>query len=139
MNMDMLRALTLEMYFDFLGVHLNGPKAQGEKLLISFTFLQTDPSEPSQFVFRLENSVLTYTIGRTDETAKLHITLTRPVFLAIFFGNIKLQELIDNKQVQAAGDIDQVNTLLSLFDEFSTGFPIVTPFGPHQNGAAPHL
>ncbi|KAH8556091.1 beta-lactamase-like protein [Umbelopsis sp. PMI_123] len=139
MNMDMLRALTLEMCFDFLGVHLNGPNAQGKKLLMNFTFLQTDPSEPSQFVLRLENSVLTYTIGRTDQAAKVHLTLTRPVFLATFFGNIKLQELIDNKQVQISGDIGQVNTLISLFDEFSTAFPIVTPFGPHQNGTVPHL
>lgn len=137
-DMDMLRAMTVEMCLDYLGVRLNGPKAEGKKALINMKFRQPRPSEPSEFVLRLENCVLTYNAGRTDHAAQATFTLTQPVFLALCFGNAQVQQLIDSKQLEVTGDASQLESLLSLLDNFVPNFPIVTP---HQSQQArePHL
>lgn len=135
---DMLRAMTLEMCFDYLGVRLNGPKADGKQLLFNFKFVQGRASEPSDFVLRLENSVLTYRSDRMVPDAQATLTMNRPVFLAIGFGKANLQQLVAAKQLQVDGDLSKVELLLSLLDSFTQTFPIVTPHSVQNNGE-PHL
>ncbi|KAI9278174.1 beta-lactamase-like protein [Umbelopsis sp. AD052] len=126
-DFDMLRAMTLEMCFDYLGVRLNGPKAQGKQITINITLRDSPSSEPIQYVVRLENCVITYSAGRIDENAKTHITMSRPVFLGMCYTKSTTKELLASKQVEIAGDASQLDLLLSLLDEFDLSFPVVTP------------
>ena len=64
---DMVAAMSLDLFFDYLGVRLNGPKANGKRFVINFDF----PDVQEQFVVRLENSVLTHTSGQQDDR-RLH-------------------------------------------------------------------
>lgn len=124
---DMLRSLTIDMSLDYLGIRLNGPRAQGVHAVINLQFLEKESAEPSEYVLRLENCALTYSSGRLDKAAHATIQLTRPVFTAIAFGQGKIQDLVKNNQIKVTGDVSKMETILSLMDTFTQSFPIVTP------------
>jgi alkyl sulfatase BDS1-like metallo-beta-lactamase superfamily hydrolase len=48
--------MTLDMYFDYLGVRLNAEKAQGKNIVLNWKFTDTRQS----YVVNLENSSLTH-------------------------------------------------------------------------------
>lgn len=62
---DSIRAMTLELLFNFLGVKLNGPKAGGSRISLNLVF--TDTGEKA--VLELTNGSLNHSIGRTDDAA----------------------------------------------------------------------
>jgi alkyl sulfatase BDS1-like metallo-beta-lactamase superfamily hydrolase len=51
-----LTAMTIPMFFDYMGVQLNGPKADGKVIVLNWNF--TDVGE--RYILNLENSALTY-------------------------------------------------------------------------------
>lgn len=77
-NADSLKAVSNDLFFDFLGVRLNAAKAEGKKMAINWNF--TDSSE--QFVLTLENSALTHIAGRQPD-ADATVTLNRATLDAI--------------------------------------------------------
>ncbi|KAG2186290.1 hypothetical protein INT43_002728 [Umbelopsis isabellina] len=124
---DILRSLTIDMSLDYLGIRLNGPRAQGVHAVINLQFLEKESAEPSEYVLRLENCALTYSSGRLDRAAHATIQLTRPIFTAIAFGQGKIQDLIKNNQIKVTGDVSKMELILSLMENFTQQFPIVTP------------
>src|SRR5262249_44340386 len=57
---DAIRAMPLEMFFDYLGIRLNGPKAAGKSAVINWRFTDTRQNA----VLRLQDS----TLGATMDT-----------------------------------------------------------------------
>ncbi|CAM0135218.1 hypothetical protein VKS41_000197 [Umbelopsis sp. WA50703] len=135
---DMLRSLNIDMALDYLGIRLNGPRAQGIHAVLNLIFLQQETGEPSEYVLRLENSALTYSSGRLDKAAHATIYLTRPIFLSIAFGQGQIQDLIKKKQIEIVGDASKMEQIMSLMDNFTPHFPIVTP-NAVLTGSTPHL
>ena len=70
---DVIRALTLDMFFDYLGVRLNGDKAQGKTIVLNWQFTDTRQN----YLLNLENSALTYLAGTQAANADATLTLTR--------------------------------------------------------------
>ncbi len=70
-SLDVITAMTIPMFFDFMGVQLNGPKADGKVIILNWNF--TDVGE--KYVLNLENSALTYMPNRQDPklTLQLHL------------------------------------------------------------------
>ena len=70
MPRETLAALRTEQLWDVLGVRLNGPKAEGKRIVLNWNFTDTDET----FVLNLENSALTYAAGAqaADADAELH-------------------------------------------------------------------
>ena len=56
----MVKAMTIGMFFDYMGVRLNGPKAAGKTIVVNWNFID---EEESLYVLTLENSVLSYAAG----------------------------------------------------------------------------
>src|SRR5260370_16328081 len=73
-NADTLRAVSNELFFDFLGVRLNAAKAEGKTMVINWNFSDSK----QQFVLTLENSALTYVAGRQPPPADPTSPLPRP-------------------------------------------------------------
>src|SRR6202000_426117 len=71
MQRETLAALRTEQLWDVLGVRLNGPKAEGKRILLNWHFTDTDET----FVLNLENSALTYTEGVQSDKADASFTL----------------------------------------------------------------
>lgn len=120
---DLLKAMTLPMYFDYLGVRLNGPKAHGKRLLLNWNF--TDTGE--QYVLRLENSALTYTPDKQASEADATLQLTRETLDQITMGKMTFEQASQNGALQIKGNTAAVKELLGLFETFQQAFPIVTP------------
>lgn len=120
---DLLKAMTLPMYFDYLGVRLNGPRARGKRLLLNWNF--TDVKE--QYTLLLENSALTYTPKKQAPDADATLTLTWETLDKINIGMMTFEQAIENGAIQAKGNKAVVKDFLGLLDTFQQAFPIVTP------------
>jgi len=120
---DVIRALPLDMFFDFLGVRLNGEKAQGKTLVLNWRFTDTQQN----YVLNLENSALTHSTNSQAPNADATLTLTRATL-----DDISLQKTTFPAAVQAGligigGNPQKVMELLGLLEGFSPGFPVVEP------------
>lgn len=123
---DTLQAVSTEMFFDYLGVRLNGPRAEGRHIVVNWNF--TAPRE--QYVLNLENSALTHVAGRQDPQADATVTLTRATLDAVTLRRISFPEAMKSGQIRVEGDPRKVGELLSLLDNFDPSFAIVEPLAP---------
>jgi len=120
---DVVRALPLEMFFDFLGVRLNGDKAQGKRTQINWRFTDTR----QDFVLRLDNSALTVSPDRQASDADVTVTLTRAVLDDITLRKTTFPAALASGQIGVAGRADKLIELLSMLDTFTPAFPVVEP------------
>lgn len=120
---DMVRAMSLDLLFDYMGVRTDGPKAFGKTITINLSF--TDTSE--QWVVFLENAALSHSEGRQDPNADVTLTLTRETLNQIILQETTLQDAASSGDVQVDGNLDAVTELLLLLVDFEFWFNIVTP------------
>ena len=73
MPRETLAALRTSQLWDVLGVRLNGPKAEGKRIVLNWSFSDTGEI----FVLNLENSALTYSEGVQADGADASFTLAR--------------------------------------------------------------
>jgi alkyl sulfatase BDS1-like metallo-beta-lactamase superfamily hydrolase len=120
---DTVKAMTMPMFFDYMGVRLNGPKANGKKIVLNWNF--TDVGE--QYILNLENSALTYMSGQQAANADATLTLTRATLDAITLGQTTFEKALASGDIKITGDGKKFVELLSLLDTFQADFNIVTP------------
>jgi alkyl sulfatase BDS1-like metallo-beta-lactamase superfamily hydrolase len=120
---DTLAALTIDMLFDFIGVRLNGPKAEGKRAVINWTFEDTG----QLYVLNLENCALTYVAGKNRENADASLTLSRATLNAIFARQTTFMQEIQSGKVKIAGNPMKLMELFGLLDTFQPTFEIVEP------------
>ena len=120
---DVASALSVGSFFDTLGVRLNGPKADGKRIVVNWSF--TDTNE--KFVLNLENSALTYVAGRNAEKADAALTLERATLTKVMQQKTTFPEAIGAGLVKIGGDPSKLLELFGLFDTFELGFAIVEP------------
>jgi alkyl sulfatase BDS1-like metallo-beta-lactamase superfamily hydrolase len=120
---DTVKAMSLDLFFDYLGMRLNGPKAGGKKITINFNFTDTGETD----VLFLVNAALNHSPDRQDANADATLTLTRTALNKIILQESTLDQEIKNGEVKVAGDLKKVQELVSLLDTFEFWFNIVTP------------
>lgn len=120
---DVIKAMSIDMFFDYLGIRLNGPKAAGKSIELNFYFSDVD----QHYALQLENSALTYTPGKQFAQPNATLTLTRPIMDAINLRATTFENEIAFNAIQVQGDKNKVFEVLSLLDTFEPSFNIVTP------------
>jgi alkyl sulfatase BDS1-like metallo-beta-lactamase superfamily hydrolase len=120
---DFLKGVTIDLAFDFLGVRLNAPKAEGKHIVVNWTFTDLNESH----VMNLENSALTHTSGKLSDKPDVSLTLTRAVLDAVTLKQRTFADSIQLGDIKLSGDQARLREFFDLFDEFSTGFEIVEP------------
>jgi alkyl sulfatase BDS1-like metallo-beta-lactamase superfamily hydrolase len=120
---DTIKAMPLDLYFEYLGVRLNGPAADGKEISLNWVF--TDTGE--QFGVALEHSVLLYWADRMLPDADATLTLTRATLDAVTLQTIRYQDAVRSGLIVVEGDQAAVEELLSLLESFDMAFNIVTP------------
>jgi alkyl sulfatase BDS1-like metallo-beta-lactamase superfamily hydrolase len=111
------------MIFDYMGIRLNGPKADGKTLLLNWNFTDVN----AKYVLTLENCALTYVAGKQVPDADATITLTRAGFDAITLGHTTIEDEIQAGRITILGDTLSLAKFFSLLDVFTGDFNIVTP------------
>ena len=120
---DVIRALTLDMFFDYLGVRLNGDKAQGKTVVLNWQFTDTRQN----YVLNLENSALTHRADAQAENPDATLTLTRATLDEISLQKLTFPAALQSGQIAVTGRRDKLVELLGMFETFTPGFPIVEP------------
>ncbi|MFI5181418.1 MAG: alkyl/aryl-sulfatase [Thermoanaerobaculia bacterium] len=120
---DVVTAMTIPMFFDYLGVQLNGPKADGKVIVLNWNF--TDVKE--KYILNLDNSALTYMPNQQATHADTTFTLTRATLDAITLGKTTFDKEVASGTIRVQGNGKKLGELLSLLDTFTGGFNIVTP------------
>jgi len=121
---DTLREMTLDLLFDYWGILLDGPGADGKTIVLNWDF--TDTGE--QYVLTLENSALTYSgPDRQSTEADASLRLARTTLDEINLGHLTLQQAVSGGLVEITGNPAKLVELLGLLERFEVGFNIVTP------------
>ncbi|ETX05245.1 MAG: hypothetical protein ETSY2_24135, partial [Candidatus Entotheonella gemina] len=120
---DVVRTLTIPLFFDYLAVRLNGLKAEGKHIVINWVF----PDLAERYVLNLENCALTYLAGRTADNAHVTVTLARPVLSQLVLQQTTLTDAIHEDTIALDGDGGKLSELFELIDEFRFMFPILEP------------
>jgi alkyl sulfatase BDS1-like metallo-beta-lactamase superfamily hydrolase len=106
-----------------LGVRLNGPKAEGKRIVLNWRF--TDTGET--FVLNLENSALTYAAGAQASDADAGFTLARGVLDEVIAKLTTFPDAVAAGKIKVMGDAIRLGELMALMDEFPRMFEIVEP------------
>ena len=120
---DMVRAMSSELVFDYLGVLLDSKQAVGKKLDININFSDTD----EQFLLQLKNSHLNNIAGINSDHANVTITMKRSDLNLMLMKQKGLKELISSGAIKHEGDLSAFVAIFKMTTEFSYWFNIVTP------------
>jgi alkyl sulfatase BDS1-like metallo-beta-lactamase superfamily hydrolase len=123
MPLETLAALRTEQLWDVLGVRLNGPKAEGKRIVLNWNFTDTD----ERFVLNLENSALTYIAGVQAAAADAGFTLARGTLDEVIAKQTIFPEAIAAGRIKITGNPMRLGELMALMDEFPRMFEIVEP------------
>ena len=122
-NPDTIRAMSIPLFFDFWGVRLNGEKADGKKIVINWSFTDTD----EQYALNLQNSALTYRADWQAPDADVTFTLARPTLDAITLGQTSFGKEVAAGTIKVEGNGQKLAELMGLLDTFDPTFAVVTP------------
>jgi alkyl sulfatase BDS1-like metallo-beta-lactamase superfamily hydrolase len=120
---DIVRGLSLDLFFDFLGVRLNGQKAEGKTAVINWEF----PDTAQRYALTLQNCALTYLADRHAKGADATVTLDRATLNRIILRELALPEALAGGLVKIAGNGLKVAELFALLDDFTIAFEVVEP------------
>jgi alkyl sulfatase BDS1-like metallo-beta-lactamase superfamily hydrolase len=120
---DTIRAMSLDLFFDFLGMRLNGPKADGKRIVLNFDF--TDVRQ--KYALEMVNGVLNHTPDAQAANADANIALPRATLNEIVLGQTTLAKAISAGDVKIDGSQAKLEEMLSYLDTFEFWFNIVTP------------
>jgi len=128
---DVVRAMSLDLFFDYLGVRINGEKAEGRHIVVNWVFSDLDRS----YVANLEHSALTYLADRRSERADATVTLERAALNRLVLRDVAFADAVEHGLVRVEGNADKVAELFALLDDFYLMFEVVEP--KRESRAAP--
>ncbi|MFV0533605.1 MAG: alkyl/aryl-sulfatase [Cumulibacter sp.] len=111
-------AMPVEMILDYLGIRLNGPRADGKNIELRVHI--TDDGRT--YVLYLRNSVLSFVADRSSTAPE--IAVSRLGLLRIVDGVSDADDELDDTTDRQARDA--LAEILDVLDEFDNRFPIVT-------------
>lgn len=120
---DTVRAMTPEMFFDYLGIRLNGSRAADASLTLNLDL----GSSGGRYLIELENGVLNHTANRQSDNADATVTLTRETLNRIILHETSVADAISSGDVRVNGNQAKLEELISYLDTFEFWFNIVTP------------
>ena len=120
---DLVRSMTLDLFFDYLAVRLNGERAEGERSVLNWVF----PDLDRRYVLTLQNCALTYLAERQAERPDATITLARPVLDRLVLRELTIDAALAQGLATIAGDPKPVVRLFGLLDDFALMFDVIEP------------
>ena len=120
---DVVRAMSLEHFFDYVAVRIDADKAEGRRLVINWIF----PDVDRRYVSNLEHCALTSLADRQSDGADATVTLDRTVLNRLVLRELTFAEATRQHLVAVDGDTGRVAKLFTLLDDFPLMFPVVEP------------
>jgi alkyl sulfatase BDS1-like metallo-beta-lactamase superfamily hydrolase len=118
---DVVRAMTTELFLNFLGVRMDSRKAEG----LRFTMNLITPDNGEKFVVELENATLTNLKGFLADKPDLTLTINRSDLEQTMMGVKTLEAQIKDGTAKTQGDVTVLAKLAALMVDFDPNFEIM--------------
>lgn len=120
---DTVKAMSPEMFFDYLAVHINGEKAANAQAVFNVDLGADD----GKYKLELENGVLNHSADTQASNADASITLNRATLNKIILKEESLKQAEEKGDVQISGNHAKLDEFLGYLDSFDFWFNMVTP------------
>ena len=122
---DTVSAMPLELFFDYLSIRLNGPKAEGKIIKLNLNL----PDTKDKYLLVVQYGVLQYHKGQQAKDADASLTMTRDTLNQIIGGGLKVEQGITSGKIKLDGDSKKFEEFVSLLDTFDPWYQVVMPIG----------
>lgn len=122
---DMIRAMTTELWLDFMAIRLDSKKAEGAEFVINLI----TPDNAEEYVVELSNATLTNIKGFHAKDADLEITIDRADLVQTMMGEVSFDEQIKSGRAKLVGDSKPYEQLKTMLIQFDLGFEILPGTG----------
>jgi alkyl sulfatase BDS1-like metallo-beta-lactamase superfamily hydrolase len=127
---DVIRAMTTELFLNFLGIRMDSRKAEG----LRFTINLVTPDNGEEFILEMENATLTNIKGFQAPAPDLTLTIDRADLEQTMMGAKTLEAQIIDGTAKAEGDATILAQLAATMVDFDPRFEIMP--GTKARGAA---
>ncbi|MEE9473525.1 MAG: alkyl sulfatase dimerization domain-containing protein, partial [Acidimicrobiia bacterium] len=118
---DVVRAMSTELFLDFLGIRMDGRKAEG----MEFTINLITPDNGEKFLVELSNATLNNIEGFLADDPDLTITIDRSDLETVMMGAKTLEAQIADGTAKAEGNTKILKQLASTMVVFDPRFEIM--------------
>jgi alkyl sulfatase BDS1-like metallo-beta-lactamase superfamily hydrolase len=118
---DVIRAMSTELFLNFLGIRMDSRKAEGMR----FTINLITPDNGEKFLVELENATLTNIKGFLADKPDLTLTINRSDLEQTMMGAKTLDAQIADGTAQTEGDASLLKQLASTMVDFDPRFEIM--------------
>ncbi|MEA3410614.1 MAG: alkyl sulfatase dimerization domain-containing protein [Pseudomonadota bacterium] len=118
---DVVRAMSTELFLDFLGIRMDSRKAEG----MAFTINLITPDNGEKFLVELSNATLTNIEGFLADDPDLTITINRSDLETVMMGEKKLEDQIADGTAKVEGNTEILEQLASAMVVFDPRFEIL--------------
>ena len=129
---DVIRAMSTELFLNFLGIKMDSRKAEG----MQFTINLITPDNGEKFLIELDNATLTNIEGYLADDADLTLTINRSDLEFTMMGATSLEQQIVDGKCTAEGDLSILKQLASTMVEFYPRFEILPGTAPQSDSLA---
>jgi alkyl sulfatase BDS1-like metallo-beta-lactamase superfamily hydrolase len=127
---DVVRAMTTELFLNFLAIRMDSRKAEG----LRFTINLVTPDNGEEFIIELENATLTNIAGFQAKNPDLTLTINRSDLEQTMTGAKTLEAQISEGAAKVEGDVTVLAKLASTMVDFDPRFEVMP--GTHSKGSA---
>ncbi|HEX2528548.1 MAG TPA: alkyl sulfatase dimerization domain-containing protein [Geminicoccus sp.] len=125
---DIIRAMTTELFLNFVGIRMDSRKAEG----LRFTMNLVTPDNGEQFIVELENATLTNIKGFQAKAPDLTLTINRSDLEQTMMGAKTLEAQIADGTAKVEGNAAMLTALAATIVNFDPRFEIM----PGTHGVA---
>ena len=118
---DVIRAMSTELFLNFLGIKMDSRKAEG----LRFTINLITPDNGEKFVIEMDNATLTNLEGFLSDTPDLTLTINRSDLEQTMTGEKALEDQIAAGEAVVEGDVSILAKLAGTMVDFDPMFEIL--------------
>ncbi|MHB2170006.1 alkyl/aryl-sulfatase [Alsobacter sp. R-9] len=118
---DVIRAMSTELFLNFLAIRMDSRKAEG----LRFTINLVTPDNGEKFLIELENATLTNIAGFQASTPDLTLTINRSDLEQTMMGAKTLESQIADGTAKVQGDVTVLAKLAATMVDFDPRFEVM--------------
>lgn len=122
---DTVSAMPLELFFDYLSIRLNGPRAEGKTIRMNLSL----PDTKDKYLLVVQYGVLQYHKNQQAKDADTSLTMSRETLNQIIGGKLKIEQGVTSGTIKLDGDAKKFEEFVSLLDTFDPWYQVVLPMG----------
>jgi len=118
---DLIKAMTTELWLEYLGIRLDSKKAEGTNFIINFI----TPDNGEKFIVEMSNATLTAIEGFQHKKPELTLSINRSDLDLVMMGVKSMDDMIADGTAKTDGDTSIIGKLKASLIQFEMGFEIL--------------